>query len=221
MARAVTVIVALLLASCGGRAEGQRCGIDDPCTEAGEICDQGRCAPWVCDSSVDCPLEHLCEGSVCLAGCETSEDCYPGDVCELELRTCVPRGCVDTQADCDFGRICDEQVGECVDAGDLYCRPCTRAGVVEDCNAGDPGGTNRCWSGFCVVDCARDRSCPSGFECLPFLDEAGEVEAWQCVADCALHEPDSAQRRPSWVRPPVRERSVRPEGPRGPQTSGA
>lgn len=177
--------LALALAGCGVGAE--ECSYRRPCVQADQLCVEGLCLARECTERADCPYEHVCVQGECSGGCEDDHDCYPGDSCTDE-GVCAPATCTDTQRDCSFREVCDLDAGECLDAGDLYCRPCTRESVVEDCNDGDSAGTNRCWRDHCAVDCTEDRLCPAGFECLPLHDQEGEVESWQCLTDCDIYQ---------------------------------
>lgn len=186
MVRALFVLFAFALSGCAGT--DFECSEDEPCTGFGETCVQGECVVGACSSNVDCPMENVCDGRSCRAGCSTDGDCFPGDVCNLVDQVCEPRGCIDTHVDCGYKQFCNAVAGECYDAGGVYCRPCSYRNVVDDCNGGDPSGTNECWNNYCTVDCSAGRECPSGFDCFPFGDRSGNIVSWQCLTYCWLYE---------------------------------
>lgn len=186
MGRVLLVLGALLLGGCTG--ETFECSEELPCAGFGETCVEGTCVVRACSSNVDCPMENVCDGQSCQPGCYTDQDCYPGDACNVVDGVCEPRGCVDTHVDCGFKQFCNTLTGECYDAGGVYCRPCSSRNVVEDCNGGNRDGTNECWNNHCTVDCSQGRECPSGFECYPFGDNAGNIVTWQCLTYCWLYE---------------------------------
>jgi hypothetical protein len=163
------------------------CSESVPCP-LGETCLNGTCQVEDCTSNLDCPMEYTCDGSACVRGCASDADCYPGDICNLEFAECEPLGCTDTHLDCGYKEFCNTLTGECYAAGGVYCKPCDPRNVIDDCNAGDDDGTNQCWNNYCTVDCSNGRECPSGFQCYPFSDNAGNIVTYQCLTYCWLYE---------------------------------
>jgi hypothetical protein len=186
MVRSALLFVAVVLSACGGG--DFECSEAVPCTGFGETCVDGTCVLRACSSNVDCPMENVCAGRSCEPGCYTDRDCYPGDACNVAEGVCEPRGCITTHVDCGFKQFCNSLTGECYDAGGVYCRPCSQRSVVQDCNGGNPSGTNQCWNNFCTVDCSAGRECPSGFDCYPFGDNSGNIITWQCLTYCWLYD---------------------------------
>lgn len=169
------MIWALLLLGCGGGDGPAGCSEDDPC-DWGQVCIEGACVEGVCATSAQCPIEHFCFEDACYPGCRADTDCPFGSQCDLQLETCEPSACQDTQIDCGFGEYCDTTTGSCFDAGEQFCRPCER---TNQCADGDS-----CWNNFCAVNC-NDRECPSGFDCAPFRED-GEIVAYRCIAYCGF-----------------------------------
>ena len=200
--RALLALLAVpffFLAGCNG--PDFECSEEIPCSGFGEICTDGVCMVETCSSNLDCPMESTCQGNTCNTGCDSDRDCYPGDQCNLDDGVCETRGCTDTHLDCGYKEFCNTLTGECYDAGGVYCRPCDPRNVVEDCNGGNGNGPTQCWNNFCTVDCSNGRECPSGFQCYPFTDRAGNVLTWQCLTYCWLYEDNSAG-DPNIVGPP-------------------
>ncbi|HJN74369.1 MAG TPA: hypothetical protein QGF58_10600 [Myxococcota bacterium] len=174
----------ILLALMGCEPEVQ-------CDEAtacpfGEVCVEGVCESVACATSVDCGMEQHCEGRTCVEGCAEDSDCWPGDVCDLASKTCIARGCRDTQLDCGYREFCNEANGECYETTGYYCRPCE-----DDSNCGSED--NICLnfgSGrqYCGVYCEDDQECPSGFGCLPVGDINGNIISFQCITYCWLYD---------------------------------
>jgi len=189
---ALAALLTLGLTACDNGSDFE-CSEEVPCEGFGEICIDGACTVEDCTSNLDCPMEHTCGGGgTCQVGCDNDNDCYPGNLCNLETGTCEEQGCTDTQIDCGYKEFCNKATGDCYDAGNVYCRPCDPQNVIADCNGGDGDGQNQCWNNYCTVDCSNGRECPSGFQCYPFVDRSGNVIAFQCLTYCWLYEDMSA-----------------------------
>lgn len=174
-----TLSAMALIACTTGRYE---CDEQNPCA-LGATCVNGTCEEARCATSAQCPMEHTCSARrECEPGCGTDRDCYPGDHCDTLTNTCVPDGCTDTRVDCGYREFCNQGTGECYDAGDRYCKFCN-----EDFECGEG---NLCLGHYCGVDCSQGQACPSGFECYPWTNNAGEVIAQQCFTYCWLYDPD-------------------------------
>ena len=176
-----------LTATLGCRGEPDACSEDRPCG-FGETCVDGACEAKACVTSSQCGMEQYCDDGDCRAGCEVDGDCYPGDACDSELRTCGPAVCRESKLDCDYKEFCDTASGDCYEASGYYCRACV---TDEDCG----GNGNLClgWGvngDFCGVTCTRESDCPSGFTCLAVTDDAGNPLASQCITYCWLYEDD-------------------------------
>jgi hypothetical protein len=209
---AVLLVLPLwLLAGCQETVAVQ-CDEETPCQGFGEVCQEGQCVVGSCTSNLDCPMEQTCNGRTCRPGCDSSNDCYPGDVCNLAEGMCEPEGCRDTHLDCGYKEFCNTATGECYEAGGPYCRPCSSRNVIEDCNGGDAAGTNQCWNNYCTVDCSNGRECPSGFQCFPFQNAQGEVVTFQCLTYCWLYEEQAAVGEPV-PAPPLRPLPLDPVHP--------
>lgn len=172
------ILLLLALLGCGGEKSAY-CENDDACG-FGEMCVDGACKAQSCATSAQCGIEEYCSEHTCVAGCETSDDCMFGDVCNAEKSTCEPGECADTRTDCGFGEFCSPS-GDCFEASGYYCRPCE---YDTDCGADG----NYCISGYCGVECDSDTDCPSGYDCLPFQDGSGNIITHQCWTYCWLYE---------------------------------
>jgi hypothetical protein len=169
------------LLACGGPDIEIQCDAETPCGW-GESCIDGQCVAGICATSQQCPIEHYCTGTgECAVGCETANDCFPGDVCGVD-GVCETGSCTETQLDCDFREYCNTTTGECYDAGDQFCRPCTED---EECGEG-----NYCFAKSCGVDCSTT-GCPAGFDCTPFVNSNDEIIAYQCITYCWLYDLES------------------------------
>jgi hypothetical protein len=208
MMRLLLVFFTMFVVACGGRTF--ECSADQPCSGFRETCVDGACVSRGCSSNLDCPMEQVCSNRTCEPGCASDRDCYPGDVCNVVDGECEPRGCIDTHVDCNFKQFCNSLTGECYDAGGVYCRPCHPANRINDCNGGDPNGTNQCWNRHCTVDCSNGRECPSGFECFPFGDSSGNITTWQCLTYCWLYDDVPSS---EWVPAPPNDGGVLPIDP--------
>lgn len=175
---ALGALLALFLVGCNG--DRFECAADNPC-DFGFTCVAGFCEEVACATSAQCPIEHFCNSSrECVEGCEVDDDCKPGFSCSDEGE-CVQDACEDTSVDCGYKEFCNSATGECYDAGGDFCRPCEPNG--DDC-----GTDNICWAGYCAVNCDGNRECPSGFQCVPFTDNTGNIIAFQCITYCWLYE---------------------------------
>ena len=171
-------VLVFTLMSCG-REGGNECSSDIPCG-FGATCVNGYCEGATCNTSAECPMEHVCDDKRrCTPGCQRDGDCYPGDACDLDSGTCKADRCENTHLDCGFREYCNVGSGECYDAGERFCRPCT-----EDVEC----GTGYCYAGACTVDCSDGQECPSGFTCSPFGDGAGNILSYQCWTFCWLYD---------------------------------
>lgn len=182
MIRAAWLAAALLLAGCGKTFE---CDEETSC-DFGETCVAGLCQESACATSAQCPIETYCAPNRrCEPGCEADADCRAGYECNLSTTpgTCEQEPCVSSHVDCGFGEFCNAATGECYAAGGQYCRPCEPETVTQDCGAGGV-----CYAGACAPDCAGGRECPSGFECLPFVNDAQQIVAWRCFTYCWLYD---------------------------------
>ena len=173
------MILAFLLAfGCSKPAEVE-CSETVSCA-FGEVCVDGTCEARSCATSDQCGIEEYCDSGSCVSGCQVDTDCKFGDTCD-EAGQCAPAGCADTRTDCDVGEFCSP-TGECYDAGGYFCKPCEADG---DCG----GSGNYCIGGaYCGVECADDRDCPAGFDCIPFSDGNGNIITYQCYTACWLIE---------------------------------
>ena len=151
---------------CAPECEGKECGLNGcggscgACNGMLEQCsDEGRCEPFHCESTKDCPGTLVCdlELGICVI-CVGDEDCLPGEVCgaDLECHEQVP--CT-SDKDCKAdAMICDKEAGFCVEClasadceDDLYCLD---GYCLEDvCDAGEA----RC-DGQDVVFCNEEGS---------------------------------------------------------------
>lgn len=177
----------------GGDGEGDTlpisCSADEPCAEAGQVCDPAssqcvaRCSAGSCDAGLVCDLAS----GLCIAGsgCTTSEDCTGADeVCN----TC--RG------------VCESVPGArtCVEAlncfSDQYCEPCTgtcreKVALCESCVFDRECGEteDRCIdlisSGgrFCLQSCTSTPECPPGYECATI--SSGVQQCVPASGNCA------------------------------------
>jgi hypothetical protein len=154
----------------------------------GEVCRLGECITQSCATSAQCEIEHYCNNGDCTEGCESDKDCYPGDVCDADSRSCVSGYCTDTHIDCDFKEFCNGATGECSEASGIYCKECE---VNADCG----GNGNVCmhWGlqrDFCGVTCERDEDCPAGFTCTDWNDTENGQIVRQCATYCWLYTDD-------------------------------
>ncbi len=179
MVTCLVMLCALLLAGCGEKAE---CSQDNPCS-FGASCQSGQCVSARCATSAQCGMEQHCVEGVCEAGCSDDMDCYPGYACDENVASCKPGGCEDAHRDCAFKEFCNAASGECYEAAGYYCRGCDD---VDDCGGESSG--NHCYGGYCLVECTRDQDCPAGFYCYGFVDNAGNVQYYQCYSVCELYD---------------------------------
>lgn len=193
--RHLLLLIGLVFAGFGCQ-EPPECDQNTPCA-FGEVCKLGVCQVVGCATSEQCPMEHYCSAGACFPGCEEQSDCYPGDTCNVEAGQCESGGCTDTRLDCGYKEFCNEFSGECYDAGGYFCKECN-----DDYDCG--GNGNLCTgSGYCGVSCDSNDDCPSGFNCFPFVDMAGNVVDYQCYTYCWLYE-DYEENMPQekvWPRP--------------------
>lgn len=173
----IIALASVWLIACGGPPDAV-CTQDIPCGW-GETCVGGTCRAGICATSAQCPMEQHCDSGACVEGCERDSDCFPGAACEPESGVCQSTRCEDTRVDCGFREFCDPTSGDCFDAGSQYCRPCTDN---TDCGVG-----NVCFARGCGVDCALD-PCPNGFDCIPIVDNAGQIQTYQCITYCWIYD---------------------------------
>ena len=145
----------------------------------------GVCVTQSCATSAQCEMENYCNKGSCVSGCESDQDCYPGDVCDPETQSCASGFCTDTHIDCDFKEFCNAVTGECVEGSGIYCKECE---VNADCG----GNGNVCmhWGlerDFCGVTCEQDDDCPSGFTCTDWNDTETGTITRQCATYCWLY----------------------------------
>lgn len=180
MIRALFLLFAVLT-GCGGF----ECDEETPCN-FGETCVDGTCRESACATSAQCPIETYCAPSRrCEPGCEADADCQAGYRCNNSTTpgTCEQKPCESSHVDCGFREFCNQGTGECYDAGGQYCKPCEPESVTTDC-----GADGICYGGYCAPDCAGGRECPSGFDCVPFVNDAQQIVAWRCFTYCWLYE---------------------------------
>jgi hypothetical protein len=139
----------------------------------GTFCDitTRTCIPeGTCTSHRQCPLAYVCQGGVCVEGCNFSSDCYLDQCCISNQ--CQSCDCQD-DAFCGFAEFCNS--GSCSLAytpTTPYCKPCTNG--LNQC--GDV--MNSCLiypyldddfaqhsDEYCSVDCSANERCPQGFQC--------------------------------------------------------
>lgn len=174
------IILYSLFLACSVSTKAE-CSEETACTGFGEECIEGTCVAASCATSDQCGIEQFCnKESICEAGCAADSDCMFGDLCDLQLATCVEAECTDTKLDCGFGEFCS-LAGDCYEAAGYYCQDCEDDG---DCG----GNGNICYGGYCGVTCEFDRDCPNGFDCLPFSDLSGNILFHQCWTACWLFE---------------------------------
>lgn len=178
MIRWIPLVVAL--GACNGKTAFE-CSEELPCSGLGEVCTDGQCVDARCANSSQCPMESHCDNGDCLPGCVEESDCYPGSTCDVELKTCEPEACVDSQIDCGYREFCNAATGDCYDAGTQFCNYC-------DYQPNECGENNICYANYCGVDCSQGQECPGGFECSPFVDDVGNIVTYQCFTYCWLYE---------------------------------
>lgn len=171
-----------VLSACQG--EAPECTEDVPCG-FGETCQAGVCVTQSCATSAQCEMENYCDKGSCTSGCESDDDCYPGDVCDPDTKSCASGFCTDTHIDCDFKEFCNVVTGECTEGSGIYCKECE---VNADCG----GNGNVCmhWGlqrDFCGVSCEQDTDCPSGFTCTDWNDTETGTITRQCATYCWLY----------------------------------
>lgn len=190
-------MILMLMMACGGPEV--ECSEEIAC-EFGSVCLEGVCKPVPCATSEQCGMEQYCAEQSCQDGCLEDSDCYPGDVCNTDVRECVPGSCRDTQLDCGFGEFCNTASGECYEASGYYCKPCN-----DDSECGGDGA-NMClnWGAndYCGVECGDDTDCPSGYGCLPVGDINGNIISYQCATYCWLYGDEDSESTPIDL-PPV------------------
>lgn len=169
----------LLMMLLGCPADVAECSEEEPCP-FGSLCVEGVCEAQTCATSSQCGIEQFCDGSTCVDGCETHDDCRFGDLCDADAQTCITAECTDTKLDCGFGEFCNPG-GECYEAGGYFCAECS-----DDSDCG--GNGNMCLNGgYCGATCDSDNDCPGGYDCLPVVDFNGNVVSNQCFTYCWLY----------------------------------
>lgn len=187
------LLTAVLAVLTGCQQEVGECSETVPCG-AFETCVDGTCQAKSCSSSIDCGMKSYCEVGECKGGCQSNDDCYPGQVCDLEngskgVGSCVEGACRDTSLDCGFGEFCDPASGDCYPASGYYCSDCRDD---DDCG----GNGNLCLGfgangNFCGVTCDTTSDCPAGYDCVPVSDGNGNIITNQCLTYCWLYITDS------------------------------
>lgn len=168
-----------------------RCSQDTDC-ESGKVCvveagqSTGECGT-ACDSDADCPQGTVCQNrgarNTCAAGCITDADCPLTENCEAGH--CVT-GC---QLDdvCDACQRCLPVTGtyhsDCTDVGPAYC--------WTTCTGPAGAGCAKSGANFCCRDSATSPAyirvdctsvpCPSGFECVTFVDLMDNPVGRACI----------------------------------------
>ena len=92
----------------GCATEEAECSDDTTCG-FGEVCVEGACIRNSCANSSQCEMEEYCAQGDCTAGCAADDDCYPGDICNLETASCEKEFCTDSHENfSEFRRILKE-----------------------------------------------------------------------------------------------------------------
>lgn len=169
--------------ACVGCLEDSQCDV-----AAGEGCNSnGQCS--ICVVECDPGIPGACTGDTpicslgCCVGCETNNDCADGNICLggacepppscTQDPTACPPGyeCVDGTCSTPQGMQCD--VNDPLSCGGLQqCvnGVCTGGGGFGSCDAATcPSGS--CGMLGCSCDLLAGVGCPSGQQCLPFLNE--------------------------------------------------
>ncbi len=168
---------------------------------AGSFCDagSGQCVgAGSCTRDLHCDLGQICESGACRVGCRTTADCEL-----IEREVCVDGACLAGRCEqtdyCPFGQFCVLADKACVvDPVQPFCVP-NCSSICEGCvdktqgPCGDPA--NLC-SGqnptFCLVACAGEEDCPSGYDCVASIDPLGHTcgQDADCLGvrnTCGLH----------------------------------
>lgn len=186
-----TLTASMLMLSGCEKSSGE-CSEKAPCGGFA-TCVDGTCVAKSCSSSVDCGMESYCDIGECAPGCQSTDDCLPGDVCDA-AGACIEGECRDTSLDCAFKEFCDPASGDCYEASGYYCKACQDPGPSEDCG----GNGNYCLNfgangSFCGVTCDTTSDCPSGFDCVGLSDGNGNIVTNQCLTYCWLYITDGAR----------------------------
>lgn len=177
-----------LLLACADAPPEPECRDDGDCVGLSECTPEGTCAAVECLESAHCPLEHRCTAErACEPGCDGPGDCVVGDVCEAGA--CVPAACADSQLDCWPGDVCDLDLGACVQEADL-CAPCAGEGWAA-CRDEIGGECRYFGEYYCLPPCdpATDPAkLPRGFACLDVSgNDSGRYRLWGDCRDVVAH----------------------------------
>ncbi len=134
---------ATCLSSCVGRECGPNgCGGDcGACGEVAECSAEGKCVPFHCLSSKDCPGSLVCdkEAGQCVV-CNFDADCPEGGVC-LADHVCHQDATCQSDKECkELDMVCDLAVGKCVEC--LASADCEETEYCE---------SSLCWADVCVA----------------------------------------------------------------------
>lgn len=167
-------------------ASGQVCNLANQC-----IASDGTCA-----TAIDCPTGQICKDDACVPGCETSDQCEDGKVCNSDGvcltgcrdasecgtgQACTDGKCVCTPGSCGDGKFCDVATGSCA--------------VVSSCDQVTCVGDTVCdpFTLACVAKCTVD-SCQPGQACN---QASGQCEQTNCPGEDPTQCEGNAQ-RPIW-----------------------
>ena len=179
--------------------EPERECLDDTWCEDKQTCLGGTCFDVECNRSEHCPGQQWCEDWHCKPGCESTEDCLAGDVCEAHQ--CVPAACESTELDCGLGERCDTELGECLSGEVPECSSCEQGcGEGQDCltlHGETCEGEGLCPEGWsCYQEtleeprCPQGEGCPPGATCEDSWCVFNECRMEVCLSRCDLASPD-------------------------------
>ncbi len=173
----------------GGADDGEACASDADCY--GNYCTRewpgGYCVSLFCEGNEDCAGElSVCvadpQGSYCLAGCNSNQDCREEYTCQQGF--CAPGevgGCVN-DTDCNRGQVC--VFGACADVPEDECEDNTQC----------PQGS-RCVEGQCEEGCDTGAECGDGQACVNDSCEDTSTDCepgcLSCAGDVCLEEDEA------------------------------
>lgn len=150
---------ALLITSL---AFGVAAGCDTCCAEE-PLVPQG--APPVCEI-IDCKGDDAFRYGGCApSGCDSDDDCCPGQRCRADLNTCFPR-LLDGEFECETSADCADPAQVCatVAIGDRAPLPtCIYESCAGDSDCGD--GFRSCYQHHCIAQAPCGGTCPAGSVC--------------------------------------------------------